>query len=326
MDTAETRELQNSLRAMLGQAGGDAAAVASLLRELGWQDVVAEEPGAAALLFEEHGRTLTTSGLLDEAVLASVGADAEDVVVAYELAPKHPLWEPAARVSGSTVTVDGIVRIVGATPARVLVATDDQDLLLMPADTVRLRAVDGLDPFGRWFRVTAESAIDAQWRVPAAAPWGDAVAAGRRLLAAELVGLARKALELAIAHVTERHQFGRPIASFQAVRFRLAETKVAIEAASEAVRVSFCDGSKLAAVLAKTLAGSAAETAVRNAAQVCGAMGLTWEFGLHPLIRRSFVLDQLLGGAGALTEELGRFLADGAQQAFLDPLAIPVSP
>ena len=161
--------------------------------------------------------------------------------------------------------------------------------------------------------------------VPAGDP-GDPVplAAGRRAVGWWLV-TGRAMLSLARAHVLDRVQFGRPLASFQAVRHRLAETFVALKGAeaalagAEEVAVSGAsagalsgagagaDG-ELAAVLAKAAAGQAALTAVRHCQQVLGGIGFTAEHGLHRHVRRALVLDGLLGSTRELTREAGALL------------------
>jgi acyl-CoA dehydrogenase-like protein len=138
---------------------------------------------------------------------------------------------------------------------------------------------------------------------------GDPVplAAGRVALGWWLLGTGRAMLDLARAHALERLQFGRPIASFQAVRHRLAETVVALDGA-EATLVAAHDD--LGALLAKAAAGQAALTAARHCQQVLGGMGFTAEHGLHRHVRRVLVLDGLLGSARELTREAGALLLE----------------
>jgi alkylation response protein AidB-like acyl-CoA dehydrogenase len=128
------------------------------------------------------------------------------------------------------------------------------------------------------------------------------MAAGRRALGWWLVGISRAMLSLARQHALDRVQFGRPLASFQAVRHRLAETLVAIEGA-EATLVAAQD--ELGSLLAKAAAGRAALTTARHCQQVLGGIGFTAEHDLHRHIRRALVLDGLLGSARELTAEAG---------------------
>jgi len=140
--------------------------------------------------------------------------------------------------------------------------------------------------------------------------WPAAVAAGRRALAHELVGAARAMLDLARSHALERVQFGQPIARFQAVRHRLAETLVAIEAADAALGAAWDEGTPFAAAVAKAIAGRSARTAARHAQQVLAGIGFTTEHPLHRYVRRVPVLDHLLGDARSLTRRVGADLLD----------------
>ncbi|MGI8329484.1 acyl-CoA dehydrogenase family protein [Actinomadura scrupuli] len=140
-------------------------------------------------------------------------------------------------------------------------------------------------------------------------PDGDpvALAAGRRALGWWLVGTGRAMLALARSHALDRVQFGRPLASFQAVRHRLAESLVALEGA-EATLVAATDD--LGSLLAKAAAGQAALVTARHCQQVLGGIGFTAEHGLHRHVRRALVLDGLLGSARELTREAGALLRE----------------
>ncbi|MGX9882893.1 acyl-CoA dehydrogenase family protein [Streptomyces sp. NPDC002276] len=142
--------------------------------------------------------------------------------------------------------------------------------------------------------------------VPAGAPVP--LAAGRVALGWWLLGTGRAMLALARQHAVDRVQFGRPLASFQAVRHRLAETLVALDGA-EATLVAATDDP--GALLAKAAAGQAALTAARHCQQVLGGIGFTAEHDLHRHVRRAMVLDGLLGSARELTREAGALLRTG---------------
>jgi alkylation response protein AidB-like acyl-CoA dehydrogenase len=151
-------------------------------------------------------------------------------------------------------------------------------------------------------------------------------------------------LALARSHALDRVQFGRPLASFQAVRHRLAETLVALEGAEAALAAAddlaggsaaggLAGGSaggsagasagvgdeELAALLAKAAAGQAALTAARHCQQVLGGIGFTAEHGLNRHVRRALVLDGLLGSARELTREAGaRLVAERSARRVVD--------
>lgn len=127
----------------------------------------------------------------------------------------------------------------------------------------------------------------------------------RRALGWWLVGSARAMLVLARRHALDRVQFGRPIAAFQAVRHRLAETLVAIEGAEATLLLPGDDNPDLTALLAKAAAGKAALTAARHCQQVLGGIGFTEEHDLHHHVKRALVLDGLLGSSRELTRRAG---------------------
>jgi hypothetical protein len=151
-------------------------------------------------------------------------------------------------------------------------------------------------------------------RVAAGAPVP--VAAARRALGWWLIGTSRAMLSLARQHALDRVQFGRPVASFQAIRHRLAETLVAIEGAEATLQAAVDD---LGSLLAKAAAGQAALTASRHCQQVLGGIGFTAEHDLHRHTKRALVLDGFLGSARELTREAGAMLrANGSAPRLAD--------
>lgn len=142
------------------------------------------------------------------------------------------------------------------------------------------------------------------------------LAAGRRALGWWLVGTSRAMLSLARQHALDRIQFGRPVASFQAIRHKLAETLVAIEGAEATLQAATDDFGSL---LAKAAAGRAALTAAKHCQQVLGGIGFTAEHELHRHVKRALVLDGLLGSARELTREAGATLrAQGSAPRLVD--------
>ncbi|MDC8983747.1 acyl-CoA dehydrogenase family protein [Mycobacterium marinum] len=135
-----------------------------------------------------------------------------------------------------------------------------------------------------------------------------ALAAGRSAVGWWLAGASRAMLELARRHALDRNQFGHPIAAFQAVRHRLAEALVAIEGAEATLRAATDQPDELACLLAKAAAGQAALTTARHCQQVLAGIGFTAEHQLHHHVKRSLVLDGLLGSSRELTREAGAVL------------------
>jgi Acyl-CoA dehydrogenase, C-terminal domain len=134
------------------------------------------------------------------------------------------------------------------------------------------------------------------------------VAAGRHALGWWLVGAGRAMLSLARQHALDRSQFGRPVASFQAIRHRLADTLVGVEGAEATLVAAAAAPDDLSFLLAKAAAGHAALTAARHCQQVLGGIGFTAEHELHRHIKRALVLDAMLGSSRELTREAGAVL------------------
>ena len=129
------------------------------------------------------------------------------------------------------------------------------------------------------------------------------------------MGHAAETLDLAVDYAKERHQFGKPIGSFQAVKHLCADMLVRAELARAAVHAAACladapdvlateaDAAgttpfawmQRAAAGAKLLADEAAITNARAAIQVHGGMGYTWEVPLHLHLKRSRVLSTTFG-------------------------------
>jgi len=122
-------------------------------------------------------------------------------------------------------------------------------------------------------------------------------------LAATTVGACRRILDLVVAHVKQRHQFGVPIGSFQAVKHKAADMYVAIERARvlayfAALTIAEEDPRQhRAALMAKAAAGECQQVVYRNGFQLFGAMGFTWENELHIYLKRALATDLLLGSA-----------------------------
>lgn len=138
-------------------------------------------------------------------------------------------------------------------------------------------------------------------------------------LAGESLGAARQALETAAAYATGRRQFGQPIGAFQGVKHRLADALVDIELATSAVYLAAChvdadDPSQALASVPMALhaATDALSRAARDAVQVHGGVGFTWEFDAHLFVKRGRVSRELLGSPA---ERLDALYVHGPQLA-----------
>lgn len=117
--------------------------------------------------------------------------------------------------------------------------------------------------------------------------------AAAAVLAAEAVGAADRALERTVEHVRQREQFGRPIGSFQAVKHRLAELYVQVQAARSAAYYAAWDPAAGGLALAQGL--EALRSAASEAVQLHGGIGFTWEHDIQLYFKRASS-DELLFG------------------------------
>jgi alkylation response protein AidB-like acyl-CoA dehydrogenase len=137
-------------------------------------------------------------------------------------------------------------------------------------------------------------------------------------LAAQLLGLAQRMLDLGIDYAAQRKQFGKPIGSFQAVKHLLADVAVKIEFAEPLVqRAAWAlEGNHAQASLyasqAKLAAGEAAQLAARRSLQAHGAMGYTWEADLQMFMKRAWALDAAWGDRVHHKAVIDQFLFDAA--------------
>jgi alkylation response protein AidB-like acyl-CoA dehydrogenase len=150
----------------------------------------------------------------------------------------------------------------------------------------------------------ADASVAAEWR-----QWG------ATLTAAQLLGLADGALQLAVAYAKEREQFGRPIGSFQAVKHLCADMLTRVELARSAVYAAAVtldgrgvDDPQRMVAAAKITAGEAALANGKSCIQVHGGMGFTAEVDAHFYLKRAFVLDTWFGSVDAHAEAVAATL------------------
>ena len=115
-------------------------------------------------------------------------------------------------------------------------------------------------------------------------------------------------LDLAREHALERLQFGRPIAEFQAVRHRLAEALVAVEALDAALAAAWDEPNPVTAALAKAVAGRTARTVAADCQQVLAGIGFTTDHPFHRYLKRTMALEGLFGSADEIVVDLGHSL------------------
>lgn len=316
MDNETRALLTGSLQEMFASAEVD---IEAALADLGWDDVVDSYPAATELLFAEQGRALARSRSLDRVLLPELADALPGATGTRALA--YPVPSPATELTSDETSIDGIILTDPSgidelvVPIRKGAGTG---LVVVPVADVEFETIGSIDSDSSWRRVRGS-------RVPAVtgeatAQWARAVTAGRRALAAEILGACRAALHIALEHTGSRTQFGQPISRFQAVRHRLSEAYVAITAAQGMLDAAWTTLDADTATVAKALAGRAQAITGRTVLQVCGAVGLSAEHSLHRFVERGAVLDALLTPHLVLVETIGSSILDGGPIARLSEI------
>ncbi|THC49983.1 acyl-CoA dehydrogenase family protein [Streptomyces sp. A1499] len=304
VETAEPhdRELWKALTDGMGLAG------LLVPEELGGQGATHRE---AAVVLEELGRAvapvpyLTSAVVATETLLACEGEAARELLVA--LASGRTVGVLAVPLSGAPGDDHaGVQERDGVLRGRVTAVADaaTADVFLVPTAT-GLFAVDAardgvtVEPAASLdlTRPLAAVAFDGAHARALAPEAGPAVALGLRagagLLASEQLGVAEWCLTETVGYVKERHQFNRPVGSFQALKHRLAQlwlevvnTRAAARNAADALATGDV-GSGLAAALAQAYAAPAAVRAAEEALQLHGGIGMTWEHPVHLYLKRA---------------------------------------
>jgi alkylation response protein AidB-like acyl-CoA dehydrogenase len=274
--------------------------------------------GVLAVVLEEAGRALLPEPLLASAVLgaravsaAPAGSVPDEIVsgvlegrlvatVALEANADSALTASSA---GSSYTVTGrIDRVLHGAAADLLVVpatTGAEESLylvdLRGAGVVGRTALETLDHTRRQARVELDAApahlVAGPEDLPAVRSELTTLAAVA--LAAEHVGMIDAMLEMIRTYAGQRHQFGRPLASFQVIKHRLADLLVDLERSRSAARYAAAafDQDPVSAALPAAVAGAVCTDAVIRTAletvQLHGGVGFTWEHPAHYFVRRA---------------------------------------
>jgi alkylation response protein AidB-like acyl-CoA dehydrogenase len=321
---SELQEFHDELRAvardLLGKAGGDVDW--RQLADAGWTGLeLPESLGGAgasfvetAILLEELGRAGARTPYLG--TVLAVGAltalspnDSRD-----GLLERIGSGTTAALASGFTVSggvVSGEAEFVpdaeGAEVVLVL-AEDDGKPVIVTSSELSVTAQPVLDESRSLAVVTADgAAVSESWPLatdPASLRDRAAIA-----VACDSLGVAEAMLAATVDYVKVRHQFGRPIGSFQAVKHACADMLVQVSVARQLVdsavaQVAEGADSDVAASMAKSYTCAAAVNVVGKAMQLHGGIGYTWESGVHVYLKRAALNRALFGSPAAHRQRL----------------------
>jgi alkylation response protein AidB-like acyl-CoA dehydrogenase len=289
----------------------------SEVSELGWPGIfITEENGGQGLgivelviLLEELGYVLAPLPFLSNAAAG---------LVLLETGATDRLAGVASGESRGTVGVvkDGRAALVpDAEDADFIVLIDGSDATLVERADAQVEPIDAIDPTRRYASVSANGAGESL---------GDASRARDLIalaVAAELVGISQRALEMAVEYAKDRKQFDRPIGAYQAVSHQCAEMLKQVEGArSLAYYAGWAadaapDEFSLAASMAKAYASDAGWNVTASSLQVHGGIGFTWEHDLHWFLKRAKTDGVLYGSARDHRERVAELAGMGATAA-----------
>jgi alkylation response protein AidB-like acyl-CoA dehydrogenase len=303
--TEDQREIKNVAREMLAARSPfakvrEAAEAAEYddalwreIVELGWPGIaVAEEHGGQglgavelAVLLEELGYACAATPFLATAVAAAV-------IQAGGSDEQRGRWLPGLISGELRAGLGSPDLVVDGRGADVVVLLEEDGPRLLAAEQAESEPLIAIDPTRRFATVRGDGE-------PLAADTADRV---RAAIAAEVVGVCQRALEMTLDYVKERKQFGVPVGSFQAVSHRCAQmllhTESARSTAYYAAWAADAEPERLgeAAALAAAAAATGAREVPASAIQAHGGIGFTWEADVHWLYKRGEVDRALLGG------------------------------
>ena len=322
---------------------GESEAMWKEMAQLGWLGLpLPEEHGGSglglvetAILLEELGRAAYPGPywptLLAATAIAETGTEAQkkrwlgaiatgDARATLMLLDADLDWNPestatrADKVRGGW-QLTGLKRYVGwshvanvlLVPAR---APEGLSLFLVDPAASGLSAspVQSMDPGSRLAHLTLDR-VPVRDEDALGAPGSAAALLGRLLrrgavgAAAEMLGAARRCLDMAVGYAKVREQFGQPIGSFQAIRHKCAEMLLETENSHSAVYYAAwaldagAEDAETAASIAKSYVGDASRKVCGEAIQGHGGIGFTWEYDLHMYFKRAKALEAQYGDA-----------------------------
>ncbi len=246
------------------------------------------------LIAEQTGRAALPEPLMEHAGVAV------PLLAEFAGSPRAAGWLERAATGEARIAVGPECNpfVLGADRADALLMQHGDEVHLLERDAVTLVPEPSID--------TLRSLVCVEWSPSAAtrltdgdrgrSAWSRAFERGALYAAAQCAGLAERMVALSVAYASDRTQFGKLIGSYQALKHHLANVQVTLEFArpviyAAAARVATAGGRTAAMVShAKLAAGDAADLAARNAMQVHGAMGYSWEVDLHFYMKRAWAL------------------------------------
>jgi alkylation response protein AidB-like acyl-CoA dehydrogenase len=285
--------------------------------------LVAEQIGKTVAPGPLHPVNTVLAGLVDAENVETHSAAIEsliagDLVASWAVYEQGRPWEPEATTVTATRTADGF-RIDGAkdrieagadSGVFLVVAECDGEVrqFLVPADApgVQVEGQKSIDLVKRYARATFDDVDVGATAVVGTAAQTSALIARQGQVAAilqcaEVVGILDQVLSFTIQWALDRHSFGRPLASYQALKHRFADMKIWLEACRATTRAAVADvsarapGAELSVSVAKSYVGEHAAPMLQHCVQLHGGIGVTWEHDLHLYLRRATLYRSMFG-------------------------------
>ncbi|CAN5707141.1 acyl-CoA dehydrogenase family protein [soil metagenome] len=298
--------------------------------------VVAQQIGRTVAPGPLHPVSAVLAGLVD-AENAEQHAETIEALVSGELVAGWAVYEPSlpwspltpgvtATATDSGYRIDGVKDRVeaGAESGVLLVvaATDDgvrQFLVSTDAPGVTVEPQRALDMVKRYARVTfngvdvdASAAVGSAAQTPALIERQTQIA--RILQCAEAVGIFDAVFDMTVQWAFDRHTFGRPLASYQALKHKFADMKLWLEACRATTKSAVAEvaqrapGAGLSVSIAKSYVGEVTPVAMQQCVQLHGGIGVTWEHDLHLYLRRIALYRAMYGTPEELNVAVYRLL------------------
>ena len=311
---------------------------------LGGGSLSGDGPVDLAIIAEELGRTLAPGPLLptnvvaetigrsgsatQQALLADVVAG--ELILAWAFCEPEGSWSPDDVQLTATGTADGYSLMgtktaveAGAQADHILVSARTPEGLtqfLIPASTPGLVVTpqESLD-LGRRFAAIRFDSIEVSAETVVGTVGGAAADIDRQLMMAMMIqsfdsaGAAARVFEFTVEYAFDRYSFGRPLASYQALKHRFADMKLWLEAGhavSDGAADALADGVETAhrVLAASAWVGDHAVEIMHDCVQMHGGIGVTWEHDIHLYLRRATVNRGLFGTPTELRDRLGAVL------------------
>jgi alkylation response protein AidB-like acyl-CoA dehydrogenase len=300
-------------RVLGGELGHDGALWSVLAKDLGLAGlIIPEEHGGAGLgwtevaaVLEELGRTLAPVPFFSTVCL---GTNALVACGAHEHLPAIANGERTATLAFRD---DGRFVVDGDTADVIVLVDNDGLYVTTDAHRRRMPTVDQTRPLAEIIGGTRTRIGDRALLVPI-------LDRARIALAAEQLGGAQRCLDLSVEYAKVRHQFGKPIGSFQAIQHACADMFLLVESARSAAYYAAwaADHEADIAQIAPTAAAYCSDAFFRcagDAIQVHGGIGFTWEHDCHLFFKRARASRSLLGAPDHHRERVATaLLGEGA--------------